>query len=1342
MKQLLNLFSRMTSGASTGEAFRSGGEVAAGAAASKPASRRSRGRNARRTALRVTGRSLISEALEKRELLAGDLPAVQNSYHAGDVNGDWRVTPLDALIVINQLSRSARGVSVAEGEGVPKRFLDVNGDGNVTLLDALNVMNMIHRGEAQIDPVLELQLEPRISKETAFGTDQFNPATRELNVAVGEIFVLEVLYRDLRQPDQLLDGAGALALYADILTSTGGRLEPILTETQELTFASSLLQARGGEVRFAFADDPTNQVAIPYLRQPGTTGPQFNNNTNRRAAIGFAINELKGLNTSVLSANVDAGTLFEIRYLGNELAYVNIPDLLVTTSFTDIDGQPITVTTTLRSIETGTPQNPNSAAVPFNLDVTRRADNGSAPDTLFNEGSFDPATGFMNLGTQLVSIDGGNDEDLVTEPFDVFRIPVRVNQPLTAPLTLTVAPGSFETLMFGIDTPIPDDLILVDTADTPQAGDGFGFFRITTAEVVEPVSIQADNATLNFQEDGPAQMLDLATLTDVDPIGFPVNYVITTSTPVGRGTLVLNNSVITYTPAADDFTLPGSPLTFVYTATAGSLSDTGTVSINIASVNDPPIFVPDPPVNAITSVPLTIVGSTLTANDIPGPSNEGQTVTIAAVAPTSAQGGTVTLSGQNLIYTSAVGFTGNDTINYTITDGIDTAPATLTVIVSQEQVIVTVVAGDETLEFQEDGPAQTVDLRDLTNVTVSSGSVPLATFEIVTSAARGTTELLNGNTVRYTPAADDFTITPLSIVYRATAGGVNDTGTIFINIASVNDPPVFVPDAPVNATTAIPLTIVGSTLTQNDSPGPGNENQTVTIAAVTSPTSQGGTVTLSGQNLIYTSAAGFVGTDTINYTITDGLATAPATLSVNVMAPTPVVTVVAADATRNFQEDGPAQTIDLVGLTTVTGSTLTPVFAIVTPAARGTTELINGNSIRYTPAPDDFTTTPLTIVYRATVGAVSDTGTISINIASVNDPPVAEDDAVFANKNQTLTIAGSTLLANDRPGPPNESGQTLSIVSVAAIVGANATVGMVRLEGSNVIYTPPTDFVGVDRFEYTISDGELTDTAVVTVTVRDQIPSMVSGTVFTDFITNTSDPVRDGVQSSNEPSVGGLPVRLTNPGSPERTVLTDANGRYAFGDLAPGTYTVTVDFPDTIIPGVRVPGDFPTTGTSTSFTIVIPTGGGVEATGNNFTSWGTRGAASNRLDILFSQYQARLMAESGDPSLLGSVFTVMGSSGTQQYFEMGPGYEGIRFTEVAINATQDKALLTVLRDDGTVGTALLGRDEFLVNSTGRVVRIVGSANRFDFSETDRGVLESEFGNYRDAVDRILSEGAV
>jgi hypothetical protein len=107
--------------------------------------------------------------------------------------------------------------------------------------------------------------------------------------------------------------------------------------------------------------------------------------------------------------------------------------------------------------------------------------------------------------------------------------------------------------------------------------------------------------------------------------------------------------------------------------------------------------------------------------------------------------------------------------------------------------------------------------------------------------------------------------------------------------------------------------------------------------------------------------------------------------------------------------------------------------------------------------------------------------------APANLPPVAVDDSATTAKNTAVTIQVSTLLANDTDPDSNP----LSITGVnnatngTAVLNDNGTAS--NTADDFIVFTPTTGFSGNGSFNYTVSDGSLTDTATVTVAVGDNI---------------------------------------------------------------------------------------------------------------------------------------------------------------------------------------------------------------------------------------------------------------
>jgi hypothetical protein len=92
-----------------------------------------------------------------------------------------------------------------------------------------------------------------------------------------------------------------------------------------------------------------------------------------------------------------------------------------------------------------------------------------------------------------------------------------------------------------------------------------------------------------------------------------------------------------------------------------------------------------------------------------------------------------------------------------------------------------------------------------------------------------------------------------------------------------------------------------------------------------------------------------------------------------------------------------------------------------------------------------------------------------------NQPPTAVDDNASTLLDTAVEIH---LLANDS----DPDGDAIFVSELPAFSDQGGTI--TDLGNGTISYTPPPGFIGADTFGYSISDGELTDTATVTVTVN------------------------------------------------------------------------------------------------------------------------------------------------------------------------------------------------------------------------------------------------------------------
>ena len=96
------------------------------------------------------------ETLELRRLMASDW---QNAVNPRDVNSSGLVTPLDALVIINEINSKQIGLLPTRPAQSTEPLFDVNGDGWLTPLDVLVVVNALNQYSAPLQVVAGLSPE-------------------------------------------------------------------------------------------------------------------------------------------------------------------------------------------------------------------------------------------------------------------------------------------------------------------------------------------------------------------------------------------------------------------------------------------------------------------------------------------------------------------------------------------------------------------------------------------------------------------------------------------------------------------------------------------------------------------------------------------------------------------------------------------------------------------------------------------------------------------------------------------------------------------------------------------------------------------------------------------------------------------------------------------------------------------------------------------------------------------------------------------------------------------------------------------------------------------------------
>ncbi len=144
------------------------------------------------------------------------------------------------------------------------------------------------------------------------------------------------------------------------------------------------------------------------------------------------------------------------------------------------------------------------------------------------------------------------------------------------------------------------------------------------------------------------------------------------------------------------------PVSFNYTISDGTLTDTATINGVISAVNDAPVAIDDT-ITATEDTPFTSTID-LDANDT---DLDGDALSVVAGTFATAQGGWITIATDgSYTYTPAANFNGRDSVDYTVTDGSLTDVGTLNITVNA--VNDAPVAVDDAITATEDTPFTSV----------------------------------------------------------------------------------------------------------------------------------------------------------------------------------------------------------------------------------------------------------------------------------------------------------------------------------------------------------------------------------------------------------------------------------------------------------------------------------------------------------------------------------------------------------------------------------------------------------------------------------------------------------
>jgi len=166
-------------------------------------------------------------------------------------------------------------------------------------------------------------------------------------------------------------------------------------------------------------------------------------------------------------------------------------------------------------------------------------------------------------------------------------------------------------------------------------------------------------------------------------------------------------------------------------------------------------------------------------------------------------------------------------------------------------------------------------------------------------------------------------------------------------------------------------------------------------------------------------------------------------------------------------------------------------------------------------------------------------------VGTATAPPVANNDSYSTFKNVALTVAAPGVLGNDT----NPSANPLSAVLVSAPSNGTLTCGVNAGLCSNgsFTYTPTSNYFGTDTFTYQATNGSVSNTATVSITVVNNDPPIANPdgpyTVAEDNTLNVAAPGVLG--NDSDPNLNPLTAVLVS--SPANGILSlNANGSFSY----------------------------------------------------------------------------------------------------------------------------------------------------------------------------------------------------
>ncbi len=486
------------------------------------------------------------ELLESRELLAGDTGAIaapwHNSLNPRDVNHDSRVSPIDALLVINDLvshgvhtvpSPSVAGLTAAPAAAPATStnlsFLDVNGDNRVSPLDAITVINAL---------AAQVQIH-------TFATDLAGVPIS--SVQVGGDFLLETDVQDVR---------------------TGAPFPGVFAAYLNVNYDSSLASiATNATVNFDpfFSVARTSDVSTPgVVNATGASGSSLTPPGNAAQKLFTVLVHASAGGIETFTPSFDPTPGHDVLLYGSDIA-IDAGSILFVNGTIQINAMPKISVNNVAKAESNSGTNPFvftvSLSNPFDQQVTVAYNTADpAAGNIATSGvDYQATSGTLtfapNQTSQLVTVLVNGDNDI--EPNEVF------NLVLSNPTNSTILNGTGVGTIQNDDNPSAISIGNV-TVTNVTSGTTTAVFTVSLAPAA-PVGVTvfyatmdgtatagqdytATSGTLTFNAGITSQLVTVTILGNPNPANAET-FLVKLSNPSANGTISVGQATGTILPA-------------------------------------------------------------------------------------------------------------------------------------------------------------------------------------------------------------------------------------------------------------------------------------------------------------------------------------------------------------------------------------------------------------------------------------------------------------------------------------------------------------------------------------------------------------------------------------------------------------------------------------------------------------------------------------------------------------------------------------------------------------------------------------------------------------------------